>query len=116
MLKIEIPYPPRELSPNSRCHWSVKYRAAKQAKSDAYLATLAALRETPFTPGKTVQYRIIAHPKTKRRRDRDNLLASCKHEIDGIAQALGVNDCIFECTGVEWAECWPCPTVEILIS
>lgn len=36
------------------------------------------------------------HPPDARRRDLDNCLASCKAQIDGIADALGVNDSLWQ--------------------
>jgi crossover junction endodeoxyribonuclease RusA len=32
----------------------------------------------------------------KRRRDRDNLLSACKPSLDGLAEAIGVDDSQFE--------------------
>jgi crossover junction endodeoxyribonuclease RusA len=39
---------------------------------------------------------ITFHPPDKRKRDLDNCLASFKAGLDGIADALGVNDCQFK--------------------
>ena len=36
MITIELPWPPRELSPNSRAHYMAKHRATKRARAHAY--------------------------------------------------------------------------------
>ena len=41
-MNIELPYPDKALSPNSRCHWSQKAKAAKKARSDAFVIARAA--------------------------------------------------------------------------
>jgi|SRR3990172_8148013 len=103
-LSIELPYPAKELNPNSRCHWAVKAESARQARKYAKYVTYA------LSPGQfaelrkhtKIEYQIVARPKRNRRRDDDNLISSCKNFRDGIAEALGVNDTIFRCAGVEW--------------
>jgi crossover junction endodeoxyribonuclease RusA len=35
---------------------------------------------------------ITFHPPDKRHRDRDNMIASCKALMDGLSDALGVDD------------------------
>lgn len=37
-------------------------------------------------------------PKDNRRRDLDNLIASCKSLLDGISDAMGIDDSKFELT------------------
>lgn len=105
-LSIELPYPPSELNPNTRCHWAVKAKSAKQAKTDAFWSTVSALSAAGNFTGldgvAKVEYQIVARPKRNRRRDDDNLISSCKNFRDGIAEALSVNDTVFRCIGVEW--------------
>lgn len=81
---VFLPWPPSELSPNARCHWAKK---AKAAKSYRLIAAWAAVG---MGPGRTVS--ITFNPPDKRPRDLDNMLASIKSGLDGIAQALGVDD------------------------
>jgi crossover junction endodeoxyribonuclease RusA len=45
-------------------------------------------------------------PPDKRKRDLDNLLARMKAGLDGLADALGVDDTIFR-PAVEWGEVRP---------
>ncbi len=102
-MQIIIPYlPPRELSPNARCHWSVKHRASAQLKADAYFLALLQ-RMDAWSP--------ILHPVVnvtfivaqKRTRDRDNAMASLKSAIDGL-EAAGIffNDSLVKWGSIEW--------------
>lgn len=91
---IELPYPAKELSPNSRCHWSQKARAAKKARNYAFSIALAAgLNKSTFADyeGKLHLW-IDYYAKTKNYPDADNCLSASKAFIDGIADALGIND------------------------
>ena len=47
---------------------------------------------------------IHAHPAVSRNRDDDNLIAACKAYRDGIADALGVNDSMFDVQPVQWGD------------
>lgn len=87
---IVLMWPPIELSPNSRYHWAVKSRRAKAYREAAGWATRAAKVKVE---GKgAIDLHISFYPPSKRRYDLDNLLASIKNGIDGIADALGVDD------------------------
>lgn len=81
---VFLPWPPSELSPNARCHWAKK---AKAAKSYRVIAAWAAVGEEP---GRTVS--ITFNPPDNRPRDLDNMLASIKSGLDGIATAIGIDD------------------------
>jgi len=81
---IVLPLPPRELSPNARPHWAVKARAIRQYRETAYLSALAV---RPARPWQTAKVTACFFFRTRRRRDRDNLLASLKAAFDGIADA-----------------------------
>jgi len=93
-MNIELPYPAKELSPNSRCHWSQKAKAAKKARNNAFSITLAAgFNKNTFSgyEGKLHLW-IDYYAKTKNYPDADNCLSASKAYIDGIADAMGVND------------------------
>lgn len=91
-VRIELPWPNKGLSPNARLHWAAKSRLAKKAKADAYALALAAARSQPVEPAGYVKVAIEFCPPDRRGRDLDNMLSSLKWALDGIAQALGVND------------------------
>ena len=46
-------------------------------------------------PAGTLALAVTFHAPDKRRRDLDNLLASMKADFDGLSQALGVDDQLF---------------------
>ena len=93
---IVLPWPPVELSPNWRGHWAAKSRAAKSYRAACYWI---AKRD-----GKRLEHDGRVHvliefvPPDRRSRDRDNMLASIKSGLDGVAEALGVNDSRFDLT------------------
>lgn len=93
-MNIELPYPDKELSPNSRCHWSQKAKAAKKARSDAFvIARAAGLDKSTFAGYEgRLHFWIDIYAKTRNYPDADNILSSLKNFLDGIADALGVND------------------------
>lgn len=106
-LRIELGWPARELSPNASVHYMKRSRFKKAAKIEAGWATKFAIQNNrDWEPeAETVKVHIIAHPKPSGPRpDADNLIASVKGHLDGIADALGVNDRTFEAPTVTWAD------------
>lgn len=87
---IELPWPSKDLSPNARVHYRTKAAATKAYREQAYWLTKASDLRAPAEGG--IALRFDFHPPDKRKRDLDNMLASCKAAIDGIADALEVND------------------------
>lgn len=87
---VTLPWPPKELSPNARIHYHAKARSAKSYREHAYWLTKAAGALAPAEGG--IALRFDFHPPDKRKRDLDNMLASIKAGVDGIADALEVND------------------------
>ena len=94
MTTITLPWPPKQLSPNARIHWSTRARHAKAYKAACYAIARQAGLTTPYPAGK-IALRLDFYPPTRVRRDLDNLLASMKAGIDGVALALGVDDSRF---------------------
>lgn len=92
VLTVHLPLPQRSLRPNvmRRCHWAPVATARAKARTDALIATKAALSSLPLS----------CSPKTYgitwiykgRRPDADNCLASCKSYLDGCCDAIGIND------------------------
>ena len=93
-MKIVLPLPPKELHPNARPHWAQKAKATKKYRSDAKWATLYAM-DISETNGEwpTATVKATFYVKTNHKRDADNMLASLKAAMDGLADAgLIVND------------------------
>lgn len=93
MTDIRIPWPPATLSPNNRGSWHVKWKAGKRAHEAAFFATKEAGTKAPQAGD--IVLSITAYPPHNRAYDRDNLLARMKKSLDGIADALGVDDVRF---------------------
>lgn len=85
-----LPWPAKELSPNARVHHHAKSKAVKAYREGAYWLTRA--RDLSVPDSEEVFLLIDFYPPDKRRRDLDNMLSAFKAGLDGIADALEVND------------------------
>lgn len=104
-LSIDLSWPAAELSPNARVHHMVAHRFKKAAKIEAGWATKIAKPFRWAPNGERVKVHFIAHPpKGWRTGDDDNLVARCKAHLDGIAEALGINDRLFEAPTIAWSD------------
>jgi crossover junction endodeoxyribonuclease RusA len=95
---INLPWPDPSLSPNRKNgrHWGAVNAAKGKRLADARLLTLQAMSCAGYVPpAGTLALSITFHAPDKRRRDLDNLLAAMKADFDGISQALGVDDQLF---------------------
>lgn len=102
-LTITLPHPPKQLRPNRGGHWRAKLDPKRIAREEACSKATAALRHAgdalvPYTP---VGYSVRWYYWGTLKPDSDNVLASCKAYLDGIATALGVNDRDLECGRIE---------------
>lgn len=89
---VLLPWPPKVLSPNARSHWAAKSKAAKSYRYRCFLeARIAKLT----APAGRVLLVLEFLPPNRQRRDDDNLLAAFKAGRDGLADALGIDDCLF---------------------
>ncbi|WP_425054774.1 endodeoxyribonuclease RusA [Pseudomonas abyssi] len=91
-MTLELPWPPKELSPNARTHWARKNKIAQRYKGECRLLTIHARMQVPEGP---LVLDIEFVPPNKQRRDDDNCLAAFKSGRDGIAAALGIDDSRF---------------------
>ena len=89
-VKILLPWPPRELWPNSRVHWRRKAEAVKMYRNLAHWSAVALSGAGPTPPANAVT--LTFNPPDRIKRDMDNMLAAMKAGLDGIAGALGVDD------------------------
>lgn len=89
-VRIELPWPDRDLHPNTRVHWARRARAAKTARKAGAAFTLAAgIRRID---AERIVAKITFHPPDNRPRDDDGMIASFKSYRDGIADVIGVDD------------------------
>ena len=90
-IALIMPWPVmRELSPNWRGHWSGKARAKKKLRAAWAACALEQGARRLLVPALSVRLEFV--PPDRRARDLDNLLASCKAGLDGLADVLGVDD------------------------
>lgn len=93
-MTITLPWFNSILSPNARVHWRLKAAAVKVARSYACrAATVAGYNQQTFAgyDGR-IHVWIDFYAKTRNYPDHDNCLSASKAYLDGIADALGVND------------------------
>lgn len=90
MVKIELPYPDKLLNPNSCAHWKAKMKAKEDARTLAQY--MAVKHKGVFAKEDTLLMLVEFLFTDARRRDLDNLLASCKHTLDGVFLGLGIDD------------------------
>lgn len=90
---IVLPWPPSSLSGHAEGHWRTKATTTKLHREWARLATLAA-GPISLPDSGDIPIRIRFVPPD-RRGDRTNFPNRLKAGLDGIAQALGVNDARF---------------------
>lgn len=89
---VVLPWPPAELWPNSRPHWGAKSRAVKKYRNACDALALDAKLAALDGP---IYLWIDFLPPDRRRRDVDNCVAAMKSGLDGLADALGVDDSRF---------------------
>lgn len=96
---ISLPFPDAKLFPNRKAGKSYHYShdAKVSAREGARKATKAALDARKEHPGwgSSLPVSIVFVGPDKRRRDLDGCLSAIKSALDGIAQALGVDDSSF---------------------
>ena len=99
---IVLSYPNKALWPNGRAHWAEKARQFKNAKLAAAWATKAAGFRLADSP---IPVHIEVRPMAKGPApDRDNCVSAAKAYLDGIADALGINDRHFAAPTVSISE------------
>jgi len=109
---IVLPFPPASLSGHAKGHWRDRSAVTKKHREWARLATLAARPAVPASGDIRLTIRFVP---PDRRGDRVNMPNRLKAGLDGIAEALGVNDARFLPT-YEFAEPEKPGRVEVTIS
>lgn len=94
-MRVLLPWPPPVLSPNARAHWAKRARSARRYRATAQMLTRNVLPSATLPAADTIHVGLVFRPIDRRSRDLDNCIASLKAGLDGIADALGVNDARF---------------------
>ena len=87
---IFLPFPPKELSPNARLHWAAKAKVKKAYREACFYE--AKLQAVKSMRNELLKVHIVFFPPDKRKRDWDNMLAAAKSGLDGLADAIKVDD------------------------
>jgi len=92
MIEITLPWPAQGLSPNARMNHMAKWELAQAARAQAKLDALVAGWGLVHLPDGRIPMTLIFHFPDNRRRDADNCLSSMKAALDGLCEALDIND------------------------
>ena len=97
MITLTLPWPDRRLSPNARLDRRQVAGIKAREKEAARILTIEKYFVGYLADVKVDQPVSIEFcPPDNIKRDRDNLLASLKSQLDGVAEALGIDDSRFE--------------------
>lgn len=109
MIRVTLDYPDKRLSQNARIHWAVRSKITKAARQEAhwtvkYEAERAgvSLDQLP----RPVPIQVFVFPPDRRRRDLQNVIGALKASMDGVSDALGVDDAFF---AIRWPEQFSAP-------
>lgn len=94
MIKLQLPFPPSELSPNKRLHWGSIAKAKANFRAKCNLLTRDQHPEKAKY-GQDFDLTMVFVPPDRRHYDRDNLIARMKSGLDGMCDALGIDDIQF---------------------
>lgn len=90
LIKLSLPWPPKGLSPNDRRHRMSVAAIKRKYRADCAWSTIASGIRSIRAAG--LHVRITFHPPDARARDLDNMLASIKAGLDGVADVIGIDD------------------------
>ncbi|MGB6105656.1 MAG: hypothetical protein WBF88_17575 [Pusillimonas sp.] len=93
-LTIILPWIDSRLMPNNKNGkaWQSTNNVKIRAKQDGHYSTQAALGRNALTQADRYPLRITFVAPDGRHRDLDNMLAASKAALDGVADALGIDD------------------------
>jgi crossover junction endodeoxyribonuclease RusA len=96
-MKIELDFPPAELFPNRAkgTHWTKLYQARKTYRESSTWLAKHQINGWQHDGG-DIRLKLTFIMPDKRMRDADNCLAAAKTGLDGLSDALSVNDKFFQ--------------------
>lgn len=102
---VTLTWPTPGLFPNKKGHWAVKAEEKLKHRSDSFYLTKHQIKLFTWQGG-SLPLKIIFHPPHGKY-DLDNCLAACKSLLDGVADALKVNDRMFRPITIDFGEVMP---------
>ena len=111
MLRIRLPFPARELNPNTRKVWQASLTPKREARNLGFYAAMEAfcipIGTSLFDPDKPLCLRIAIHPPDNRRRDWMNVVSAIKNYEDGIFDYVGIDDTWIKHVDIRWRRSCP---------
>jgi crossover junction endodeoxyribonuclease RusA len=97
VLRVELDFPPSELFPNKAkgTHWGKLYKIRSDYREGSTWLAKHQIKGWKHLGGQ-IKLTITFDMPDKRKRDADNCLAAAKGALDGLADALMVNDQLFQ--------------------
>jgi crossover junction endodeoxyribonuclease RusA len=89
-MTFDLPWPPSRLNPNVRQHWTSLARHKRRYRDACRLTAMSQGAAKIEAERLTVTLQFV--PPDRRKRDLDNCIAAMKSGLDGLADALGVDD------------------------
>ena len=90
-MKIVLPWPHKSLSPNARTHHMALAAEKRRARIAAFWIASEAMPRGYVAPS-SPHVSLTFFPPDNRLRDLDNMLSSMKAALDGVAEAIRVDD------------------------
>ncbi len=96
-MRIELDFPPAELFPNRAkgTHWGKLYKLRSDYRDSSTWLAKHQINGWKHQGG-NIKLTVTFEMPDKRKRDADNCLAAAKGALDGLADALFVNDQLFQ--------------------
>lgn len=96
-MKIELDFPPMQLFPNraSGKHWGTLYQIKSDYRESSTWLAKSQLKGWKHDGGE-IHLKLTYIMPDKRMRDADNCLSASKSALDGLSDALMVNDKLFQ--------------------
>jgi crossover junction endodeoxyribonuclease RusA len=96
-VRIELDFPPSELFPNRAkgVHWGKLYKLRSDYRENSTWLAKHQINGWKHQGG-NIKLTLTFEMPDKRKRDADNCLAAAKGALDGLADALFVNDQLFQ--------------------
>jgi crossover junction endodeoxyribonuclease RusA len=97
VIRVELDFPPAELFPNRAkgTHWGKLYQLRSDYRETSTWLAKHQLKNWKHA-GKDIKLTLTFEMPDKRKRDADNCLAAAKGALDGLADAMMVNDQLFQ--------------------
>jgi crossover junction endodeoxyribonuclease RusA len=91
MMTVTFPWPHKDLWPNRGAHWAVLARHRKKARFAGFWLSIKA-GVNSLRGSERIEVSVMFVPPDGIRRDTDGMISSIKGHLDGISDAIGIDD------------------------